>query len=45
MATRGRTPKISYEVISNISLMLRIGNYIEEACAFAGISKGTYYNC
>lgn len=44
MAIRGRPCKINYKVISNISLMLRSGNYIETACAFAGISKVTYYN-
>lgn len=41
---RGRTSKLNEETILTVANMVRAGNYIETACAAAGISQGSYYN-
>lgn len=43
-ALTGRPPEISRELIDYIARLVRIGNYIDVACAAAGISRQTYYN-
>lgn len=40
---KGSTPKLTDELIEEISLLLRRGNYIETAVAACGISKDTFY--
>ena len=39
----GRNTKLTEELIDRICEALRAGNYIETACAFAGIAPATYY--
>lgn len=44
MARMGRPTKLDQKVQDDIVLMLKMGNYIETAAAFAGISKTTLYS-
>lgn len=44
MAERGRPLKLTKEVQENIVLMLKLGNYIEAAAPFAGVTKKSIYN-
>lgn len=44
MAVTGRPSKISPELTAKICDMLRAGNYIETAAAYAGINKTTLYD-
>lgn len=39
----GRPPKLTDEIQDEIVELLRAGNYIETACAVAGVSKKTFY--
>lgn len=43
MANGGRPTKLNKQIIEEIALMVKLGNYIETASAFAGISKVTLY--
>lgn len=40
----GRPSKLTPELQSEIVLLVKGGNYIETACAMAGISRSTYYD-
>lgn len=40
---KGSSPKLTSELIKDISLLLRRGSYIESAAAACGISKDTFY--
>ena len=44
MATRGRKTKLTPELQDKIEKALSAGNYVETACAYAGISVATFYN-
>jgi len=39
----GRPTKYNKEVVKKLESILKVGGTIEEACAYAGISKETYY--
>lgn len=39
----GRKPKLSKEIIENLAKALEAGNYVETACEYVGINKGTLY--
>jgi hypothetical protein len=43
MARRGRKDKITPEVTERLTSVLAQGNYVETACAYAGISKAAFY--
>ena len=43
MATRGRKTKLTPELLDRLSQALSAGNYVETACAYAGISQSVYY--
>lgn len=43
MATRGRKPKLTKELIDKLGNALAAGNYIETACDYAGISRSIFY--
>lgn len=40
----GRPSKLTPEVLARIINAVRTGNYIEPACAYAGIDQRTYHN-
>lgn len=42
--TRGRPSKLSVEIINKLKEAFAIGAGVEEACYYAEIDKGTYYN-
>lgn len=44
METRGRPTKFSVEIINKLKEAFAIGAGVEEACFYAEIDKGTYYN-
>lgn len=44
MSKRGRPTQLNKEKTAEICQLLRMGNYIETAAAYAGISKTTLYN-
>lgn len=44
MAVTGRPSKISPEITAKICDMLRAGNYLETAAAYAGVNKTTLYD-
>jgi transposase-like protein len=44
MARRGRKDKITPEVIERLTNVLSQGNYVETACAYAGVSKSSFYS-
>ena len=43
MAKRGAKPKIPADVQERLIQALKAGNYIEPACAYAGIGKSLFY--
>lgn len=40
----GRKSVLDQELIARIAQMIRAGNYVEVACAAAGVSRQTFYN-
>jgi hypothetical protein len=44
MATRGRKTKLTPELLDRLSQALAAGNYVETACAYAGISHSVFYH-
>ncbi|MCM8788060.1 MAG: hypothetical protein NC935_08445 [Candidatus Omnitrophica bacterium] len=40
----GRPTKFSEEVVKKLESIFKIGGTVEQACAYANISKETYYN-
>lgn len=44
MAELGRPTKLSVEIINKLKQAFAIGATVEEACFYAEIDKGTYYN-
>lgn len=44
MSRKGRPVKLTPELIQEICRVIRAGNYIETAAAYAGISKSTLYD-
>lgn len=43
MATRGRKPKLTKQLIENLAVAIQNGNYVETACDYVGISTTTLY--
>lgn len=43
MATAGRKPKLTSELIERLGNALKEGNYIETACDYVNISRSTFY--
>lgn len=44
MAKRGRPTKFSVEIINKLKEAFAYGSTVEEACFYAEIDKGSYYN-
>ena len=44
MSSRGRKTKLTPELLDRLSQALSAGNYVETACAFAGISQSVFYH-
>lgn len=44
MSDKGRPTKLTQELMDEIIKVIRSGNYIETACAYAGIEKKSLYN-
>lgn len=40
----GRPTKLTEETVNKLESIFKIGGTVEQACAYAGISKQTYYN-
>lgn len=43
MAKMGRPTKLTQELIEELERYLKVGNYVETACAIVGIHKNTFY--